>query len=97
MNTNKTYNGWSNYETWVTNLCLDNDESTSKFFNERAIFWSQAESTSEVWTREESAVFNLALEIEANIETNNPLNDSASLYTDLLNAAIEEARVSSYL
>jgi hypothetical protein len=24
----KKYNGWSNYETWVTNLWLTNDENT---------------------------------------------------------------------
>lgn len=24
----KTYNGWKNYETWLTTLWLDNDEST---------------------------------------------------------------------
>jgi len=27
MSDDKTYNGWTNYETWATNLWIDNDES----------------------------------------------------------------------
>jgi hypothetical protein len=32
---NKTYNGWTNYETWNVKLWMDNDGSDS-YWNERA-------------------------------------------------------------
>jgi hypothetical protein len=30
------YNGWSNYETWVVNLWIDNDEGSYNYWCERA-------------------------------------------------------------
>jgi hypothetical protein len=30
----KTYNGWSNYETWVTKLWMDNDYRSYNYFKE---------------------------------------------------------------
>jgi hypothetical protein len=30
------YNGWSNYETWLVNLSLTNDEGTAEFWNRQA-------------------------------------------------------------
>ncbi len=30
----KTYNGWSNYETWVANMWLNNDESSYRFLQD---------------------------------------------------------------
>lgn len=35
MNEN-TYNGWANYETWCTNLWLDNEEYTQSYCREVA-------------------------------------------------------------
>lgn len=32
----KTYNGWTNYETWCTNLWLDNEEYTHSYCREVA-------------------------------------------------------------
>lgn len=34
--TEKTYNGWANYETWLVNLWLDNDSGTYDYWRERA-------------------------------------------------------------
>jgi hypothetical protein len=31
------YNGWTNYETWVVNLWLDNEEGSQRFCNEMAM------------------------------------------------------------
>lgn len=31
-----TYNGWTNYETWLVNLWMDNDCGEQEFFRERA-------------------------------------------------------------
>lgn len=30
-----TYNGWSNYETWVTKLWMDNEEPSYRYWGER--------------------------------------------------------------
>mgnify|MGYP003661800085 CR=1 FL=1 len=30
----KTYNGWSNYETWLVNLWLNNEESSQDFIEQ---------------------------------------------------------------
>ena len=32
----KTYNGWTNYETWLVNLWMSNDEGSYNYWNERA-------------------------------------------------------------
>ncbi len=90
MNNSKTYNGWSNYETWNVKLWIDNDQGIHTHFNDRAESLLNLPSTSEYWTQQESAKFNLADEIKEYLEENNPLNDSASMFTDLLNAAISE-------
>jgi hypothetical protein len=34
--TNKEYNGWFNYETWLAKLWMDNDEGDSSYWNEQA-------------------------------------------------------------
>lgn len=36
MSTDKTYNGWTNYETWNVNLWLDNEEGSYRDCKERA-------------------------------------------------------------
>lgn len=32
----KEYNGWTNYETWLVKLWMDNEEGTQRFFQEQA-------------------------------------------------------------
>jgi len=86
----KNYQGWTNYETWAVNLWIENDENISNQFHDRAIHWDKEKSTSEYWTQKESAKFNLSDEIKDFVEEESPLADEASMYTDLLNSAIEE-------
>lgn len=31
-----TYNGWTNYETWLVNLWMDNEKGSQDFFREQA-------------------------------------------------------------
>jgi len=75
---NKGYNGWANYETWAVKLWLDNDEGLYNMQREMA----------EAVNRDK---YELARAVKDFIEENNPLADTADLYTDLLNAAIGEA------
>ena len=34
--TNKEYNGWYNYETWMVNLWMDNDQGSHEMWREHA-------------------------------------------------------------
>lgn len=76
-NEKKTYNGWTNYETWATKLWMDNDQSSYNYFNE------MAQETEDVYT--------LSEQIKEHFEENNPLNEmQASVYHDLMSAALSE-------
>ena len=89
MASNQGYNGWTNYETWAVKLWLDNEQSTYELQKELA---QQAKETPkvDVWTREETTRFSLADLLKEFVEDNNPLADDASMYSDLLGAAISE-------
>jgi hypothetical protein len=73
----KEYNGWTNYETWLVNLWITNDEG---------IYQSTLDMVAD-----NSADHDAADAIKNFVEELNPLNNTeASLYTDLVNAAISE-------
>ncbi len=83
------YNGWQNYETWAVNLWLSNDQGTYEYCRDMAReAWQHAEAT-DILTREEVARRDLAERIKDEIEENNPC-PAASMYSDLLNAALSE-------
>jgi hypothetical protein len=84
-----TYNGWRNYETWLTNLWLTNDEGTYEYWREQAReAWRHAEAT-DILTREQAARGDLAARLKDEIEEYTPCPE-AGLYSDLLNAALSE-------
>lgn len=70
------YNGWYNYETWVCALWLQNDQGSCNYWEEM--------------TNECDDVYALSQMIEDEIKENDPTNDEASLYSDLMSAAISE-------
>jgi hypothetical protein len=85
----KTYNGWTNYETWNVALWLDNERGTYDLWRERAKeLLARSEATSYL-TKEEGAVYDLARGLREEIEGQVP-DFGASMYTDLLNAALSE-------
>lgn len=91
--TNETYNGWTNYETWNVALWLDNEENSYIYWRETAqACWDHAteKSAGVVWTRDEAATFALAELLKADIEESNPVADSASMYADMMGAALSE-------
>lgn len=90
----KGYNGWTNYETWVTALWLDNDEGSQSYWREIAgeckLAAPQAGQVERgIWTIEEAARFTLADRLKDEIEEGSPVQE-ASLYSDLIGAALQE-------
>ena len=90
----KSYNGWTNYETWVTALWLDNDEGSQSYWREIAgeckLAAPQADQVEKgIWTIEQAARFTLADRLKDEIEEGSPVQE-ASLYSDLMGAALQE-------
>jgi hypothetical protein len=80
----KKYNGWNNYETWATALWIDNDYGSYQY---RCELVEQVKEEHEDEDEQESC---LASSLKDWIEEQNPLTESASLFTDLLNSALSE-------
>jgi len=88
------YNGWKNYETWAVALWIDNEQSSYTHWREQA-----AEHFKEVTERESQKAISmdqyrdarsaLAWELRGAFEGESPLLDQATLYSDLLTAALE--------
>jgi len=90
----KRYNGWTNYETWVTALWLDNDHETQCYWREatrecRIFSPSDDQVKKGYWTIEEAARFWLAGRLKDEVTERSPIYE-ASLYADLLGAALQE-------
>jgi hypothetical protein len=80
----KTYNGWTNYETWNVALWLDNDEGS-------ASYWAGMADTAVENARgdKDEAMSELARHLSDELHESAP-DLGASCYADLLNAALGE-------
>lgn len=100
-----TYNGWKNYETWLVSLWIDNEESSSTYWNERgreALADAEGSKSAyakftgtEVFTQREWAAIALADDLKTNFEEASEsmlegAGQSASFWADLLGAALSE-------
>ena len=85
-----SYNGWSNYETWVVNLWLGNDEGSYNTCRTLAQRCFEGAVADQVLIRKERACYQLANELKEMLEDGNPLASEASVYSDVLNASISE-------
>lgn len=88
----KKCNGWSNYETWVVKLWIDNEQSSQDYWREIAQEVYESATPNPLLpnqTVEEAFVYDLSQRLKSEFEENNPVTD-ASVYSDLMNAALSE-------
>lgn len=109
----KTYNGWTNYETWNVKLWIDNEEGDYRYWLERVAEIKEentddcescagtgmqadvdepcpkCEGTGHV-VDIDAARYALMTALKDWVEERNPIGDQASMYSDLLGAAISE-------
>jgi hypothetical protein len=78
-NSEGKYNGWTNYETWVVKLWLDNEEPSYRYWTGEA----------RRWKGQDGAVSGLAEQLKEELAEASPVNEP-TLYGDLMNAALEE-------
>lgn len=97
MSETKTYNGWTNYETWNVKLWMDNDQGSYTYYTELAQeIWDEVEVEAEKsFTRAERAALDLADRLkdeyeEGMISLLETARATASVWADLLGAALSE-------
>jgi hypothetical protein len=90
----RTYNGWANYETWVVNLWIDNEEGSHRHWSARAAeIYEDAPGSGD--ERHKAALYALEDELKAEHED---AKDTilqggglcSSVWADLLGAALQE-------
>lgn len=91
----KTYNGWTNYETWNVNLWLTNNQGDVEHWSEKAQDAYDGAESDRTFTREENAVLEIAASLKNDYE--DAMADvlecaamSSSIWADLLGAALSE-------
>lgn len=84
------YNGWNSYETWAVKLWLDNDQGMDELMREYVQDARDNPVNNSFMDYDSRVRLTLSDMIKDYIEeeNNNPLANEASLYSDLLNAAL---------
>ena len=91
MSTNKTYNGWTNYETWAVKLWMDNDEGSYNYWREATLeAWAHPVENQLIDSRKDRAAIALAERLKDEHEDGVPETLNGSVYADLMNAALGE-------
>lgn len=88
MPTKREYNGWYNYETWLLKLWIDNEEGSSRYWDEAAQEVYDEAEAEKSFTRDERATLTLADRLKDEFEEAQP--ELAGFWADLLNAAMSE-------
>jgi hypothetical protein len=91
MNTEK-YNGWTNYETWLCKLWIDNDEGSQDYWIEEAQNAYDNAEAEDSFTKSERAALDLMDNLKdwhENTISESGIPDSGFI-ADLMNAAMSE-------
>ena len=88
MATQKEYNGWYNYETWLLKLWIDNEEGSSRYWDETAQEVYNEAGGDKTFTREERATLTLSDRLKDEFAEAQP--ELPGFWADLLNAAMSE-------
>jgi hypothetical protein len=85
-----TYNGWTNYETWVVKLWLDNDQGSSEWMEETARECLQEAIDNDESDIQAAARGSLADRLESYHDEMQELCETqvAGVFADLLNSAL---------
>ncbi|NBT76662.1 MAG: hypothetical protein EBT15_12005 [Betaproteobacteria bacterium] len=83
-----TYNGWTNYETWLVSLWMENEQCSQEYFREQAreIYDGHEPIPDTRLTREEVVRFRFADWLKEHYDENIP--EIPGVYGDLLGAAL---------
>jgi DNA-directed RNA polymerase specialized sigma24 family protein len=85
-----TYNGWTNYETWAVKLWMDNEQGSYNYWREATQeAWEHPARNQFIDSHRDRARLALADRLKDEHEENAPTSE-ASIYTDLLSAALSE-------
>ena len=84
-----SYSGWTNYETWLVKVWLDNDQGSYDYWRDRSIeLWEECDDLNR-----KDRLFEISrnLEIELKDQNSEILCPSLSsgIYADLLNASLQ--------
>lgn len=88
--TDKEYNGWTNYETWLVKLWMDNDQGSYEHYKELTREIQSGDNTNRFLPDRDMTVYNLAKAISHEFYDANPIGDDASVWNDLMSAALSE-------
>jgi hypothetical protein len=93
----KTYNGWTNYETWNVKLWMDNDQGSDRYYRELAqeVYDAAEATTRPAFTKEERATLDLSERLKDEYESAmadwlEESNKTVGVWADLLGAALSE-------
>ena len=87
----KTYNGWTNYETWLVNLWMSNDAGSDEHYRETAQEIYDDAQSDQHFTKEERATLTLADRLkDEHEESQSQLTGVTGFWADLLSAAMSE-------
>ena len=92
----KSYNGWKNYETWVVNLWLTNEQHPYEYWMDRAReIYNYKAQTTKYFSKKEEAVYMIAEDLkdgheQAMDDMMQNSNMTASLWTDLLTHSLAD-------
>ena len=83
------YQGWTNQETWKVALWLsDNEYECNHHMPDLTRVAYELAHATAYSTRDQNATLRLSASLRAHVEEMNPLSDQASLWSDLLTAAL---------